>query len=138
MRVAALAMALWGLATPAQSQAVLFPYGFRDEASAVAACPSLLGGEGIARAGRGALVYVVRPGQRPQLVFSEVVPLWAGTLPPVPPEARAIGPVTRDRAGGFMVPAFDRRSPLSGVKCWFRQMDGAFRLVTIEVMLESR
>lgn len=132
-----LALACLAAAPPlAFAQADLFPFGFPNEAAAVAACPSLLSGEGISRAGRGALVYVVRPGEAPQLIASGSVPFWAPSLAPVPVQARALGPVSRDRSGALIVPVFDARSPMSGVRCWFRPMDGAIRLVTIEIMVE--
>lgn len=134
-RTGLLAIALCASA-PASSQEAMFPFAFPTEAAAGTACASLLDTGGIAKAARGALVYMSVPGRSSSLVAGTAVAPMAALLPPVPPSFRRVAGPNRDSSGNITFGAFDARSPASGIRCWFRFMSGAMRLTTIEIMLE--
>lgn len=134
-RILPLAVAL-AACGPGFAQEDVFPFAFPSEAAASEACASLLSPEGIARAARGALVFMTVPGRSSSLVASTAVADMAGRLEPVPPQSRRVMPPKADGAGNLSASAFDARSPASGVRCWFRFTSGAMRLTTIEIMLE--
>ena len=137
---AAAAIATPALAAPAgDAYPRLFPYAFNDLAAARSACETLMDPDGIARASKGAVVFMTFAGRR-QVVAHSGVAAFAASIKDPRDASYPVDSAVERRPGTVVSVYAKRRSRdyLGSVRCWFSSADGPLRLLSIDVDIPRR